>query len=127
MHLAIERGAGILYGTKGGVMSGPSQIPAASGVTSSKGTLWRVIVVVLFALGLLGHLLAAGAIGGSRMAYEHHVLGFLLILVVTGAIIAALGRWLWRGRPAVTWLVVSAVQAIFGVIIYLDRFNVSSH
>jgi hypothetical protein len=106
-------------------MSNPSQVPAASGMNGSVKTLWRGLVVVLFAIGLLGHLLAASAIGGSRMAYEHHVFGFLLILVVTGVVIAALGRWLWRDRPGVTWLAVSAVQAIFGIIIYLDRFHVA--
>lgn len=51
--------------------------------------------------------------------------GFLLILIVTGVIIAALGRWLWRDRPHITWLIVGAVQAIFGLIIYLDRFNIA--
>ena len=43
------------------------------------------------------------------MAYTHHVLGFFLILVVTGAIIAALGRRFWRSRPDVTMLTVGIV------------------
>ncbi|MES2357955.1 MAG: hypothetical protein V4529_06380 [Gemmatimonadota bacterium] len=106
-------------------MSNPSQAPAASGMKGPMSPLWRGLVVALFAVGLLGHLLAASAIGGSRMAYTHHVFGFFLILIVTGVIIVALGRWLWRDRPAVTWLVVSAVQAIFGLIIYLDRFHIA--
>lgn len=42
-------------------------------------------------VGLLGHLYAANAIGGSRIAYTHHVFGFGLILVVTGGIIVGLG------------------------------------
>jgi hypothetical protein len=56
---------------------------------------------------------------------RQHVFGFFLILVVTGAVIAALGRWLWRDRPHVTWLVVAAVQALFGLIIYLERFHIA--
>jgi len=59
------------------------------------------------------------------MAYTHHVFGFFLILVVTGIIIALLGRWLWRDRPRITWLAVAAVQALFGLIIYLDRFHIA--
>jgi hypothetical protein len=101
--------------------SGASPDSRTDGPTNQR---WRGVVAVLLALGLLGHLLAARAIGGSRMAYTHHVLGFLLILVVTGAVIAALGRWLWRGRPHVTWLVVGAVQALFGLVIYLNRFHI---
>lgn len=81
------------------------------------------IGVALLGLGLLGHLLAASAIG-SRIAYQHHVLGFVLILVVTGGIIAALGWWFWRGRHDVTILIVGIVQALFGLFVYLARFRV---
>lgn len=73
--------------------------------------------VVLLALGLIGHLYAAHAMGGSRVAYAHHVFGFFLILVVTGAIIAALGWRLWRSRPDITVLTVGAVQALFGLLV----------
>lgn len=86
---------------------------------------WRALVAVLLALGLLGHLLAARAIGGSRQAYGHHVFGFFIILVVTGGIIAALGRWLWRDRPQVTWLLIGVVQALFGLIVYIERFHIA--
>jgi len=106
-------------------MTIPSPAPAADSTSSPTSWLWRVVVAVLLALGLLGHLLAARAIGGSRMAYTHHVFGFFLILVVTGIIIALLGRWLWRDRPRITWLAVAAVQALFGLIIYLDRFHIA--
>lgn len=106
-------------------MTTPTEVPAAGRSDSPTNQIWRVIVAVLLVLGLLGHVLAARAIGGSRQAYEHHVFGFFLILVVTGAIIAALGRWLWRDRPHITWLVVGAVQALFGLIIYLDRFHIA--
>ena len=105
-------------------MTSPTGVPAADR-TRPTNQIWRGIVAVLLALGLLGHLLAARAIGGSRQAYEHHVFGFVLILVVTGAFIAALGRWLWRDRPHITWLAVGAVQTLFGLIIYLDRFHIA--
>jgi hypothetical protein len=71
-------------------------------------------------LGLIGHLYAAHAMGGSRVAYTHHVLGFVLILAVTGAIIAALGWRFWRSRPDVTVLAVGAVQALFGLLVVVE-------
>jgi hypothetical protein len=80
--------------------------------------------IILLVVGLLGHLLAAQAIGGSAMAYRHHIFGFFLILVVTGAIIAALGWRFWRGRRDITLLIIGAVQALFGVAIYVERFRV---
>ena len=73
--------------------------------------------VVLLVLGLIGHLYAAHAIGGSRIAYTHHVFGFFLILIVTGAIIAILGRFFWRSRPDITVLTIGAVQALFGLLV----------
>ena len=79
--------------------------------------------VVLLALGLAGHLYAAHAIGGSRVAYTHHVFGFVLILVVTGGIIAALGWRFWRSRPDVAVLVVGAVQALFGLLVAVAPFR----
>ena len=80
--------------------------------------------IILLVVGLLGHLLAAHAIGGSAMAYQHHIFGFFLILVVTGAIIAGLGWRFWKGRRDVTILVIGAVQALFGLVIYAERFRV---
>ena len=88
----------------------------------SRTRIW--LGVLLLVVGLLGHLFAARAIGGYPLAYEHHVFGFFLILVVTGAVIAALGWRFWRGRHDVTLLVVGAVQALFGIVIYLRRFQV---
>jgi hypothetical protein len=80
--------------------------------------------VILLVVGLLGHLLAAHAIGGSAMAYRHHILGFFLILLVTGAIIAGLGWRFWKGRCDITVLIVGAVQALFGLAVYVERFRV---
>ena len=73
--------------------------------------------IVLLVLGLVGHLYAAYARGGTSVAYTHHVLGFFLILVVTGAIIAGLGWRFWRSRPDITVLIVGVVQALFGLLV----------
>ena len=73
--------------------------------------------VILLVLGLIGHLYAAYATGGSSVAYGHHVLGFFLILVVTGAIITGLGWRFWRSRPDLTVLIVGVVQALFGLLV----------
>lgn len=70
-------------------------------------------------VGLIGHLYAAHAIGGSQVAYSHHVLGFFLILIITGPIIWALGRRFWRSRTDITVLIAGAVQAVFGLFIAL--------
>lgn len=97
-------------------MSTPPTVDSRS--PASRLRIW--VGIVLLALGLIGHLYAAHAIGGSRVAYTHHVFGFFLILVVTGAIIAALGRWLWRSRPDITVLTVGLVQALFGLFVALE-------
>ena len=81
--------------------------------------------IILLVVGLLGHVLAAHAIGGSAIAYEHHIFGFFLILVVTGAIIALVGWRFWKGRRDITLLIVGAVQAAFGIWIYVNRFNIA--
>lgn len=79
--------------------------------------------VAFLLLGLIGHLYAAHAIGGSLVAYTHHVFGFLLILVVTGSIIAALGWRFWRARPDITVLTVGVVQALFGLLVAVEPFR----
>ena len=84
---------------------------------------WRT--ALLFVAGLLGHLLAAHAIGGSRIAYSHHILGFFLIAVVTGIIIAGLGWRFWKGRRDITLLAIGAVQALAGLAVYMERFRVN--
>lgn len=92
----------------------------------SAGWLLRWGGWLLLGLGLLGHLYAAYATGGSRVAYAHHVLGFALILLVTGGLIAGLGYWLWRSRPAVTLLVIGLVQALLGVWVALEPFRAAT-
>jgi hypothetical protein len=88
---------------------------------ASRLRIW--VGIVLLAVGLIGHLVAAHAGGGSSVHYTHHVFGFFLILVVTGGIIAALGWWLWRSRPDITVLTVGAVQAVFGVLVAVDQIR----
>jgi hypothetical protein len=47
------------------------------------------------------------------------------IAIVAGAVIAALGWRFWRGRHDITVLILGAVQAIIGLVIYLNRFNIN--
>ena len=79
---------------------------------------------LLLVVGFLGHYFAARAIGGSYVAFRDHIGGFFLILVVTGAIIAGLGRLFWRGRTDITLLIIGMVQALFGIFVYINRFSV---
>ena len=82
--------------------------------------------VLLLVLGLLGHLYAAYAIGGSRVAYTHHVLGFCLIFLVTGGLIALLGRRFWPSRPRRTMLAIGLVQAAFGLWVALLPYRAAA-
>jgi cell division protein FtsW (lipid II flippase) len=75
-------------------------------------------------VGFLGHYFAARAIGGSYVAFRDHIFGFFMILVVTGAIIAGLGRKFWKGRNDITLLIIGVVQALFGIFVYIERFSV---
>lgn len=90
--------------------------------TASRRRIW--LGVILLGLGLLGHLLAAQAIGGSAMAYRHHIFGFFVLSLVSGALIAGLGWRFWRGRHDITLLILGALQALFGLVIYVERFRI---
>jgi len=90
--------------------------------TASRRRAW--LGVLLIVVGLLGHLFAARAIGGSYVAYRDHIFGFFLILLVSGALIAGLGWRFWKGRHDITLLIVGAVQALFGLVIYVERFHI---
>jgi hypothetical protein len=90
--------------------------------TASRRRAW--LGVFLLGVGLLGHLLAARAIGGSYVAYRDHIFGFFLILLVSGALIAGLGWRFWKGRHDITLLAVGVVQALFGAVIYIERFRI---
>jgi len=75
--------------------------------------------VILLGVGLLGHLLAAHASGGSAMAYRHHIVGFVGLSLVSGALIAGLGWRVWRGRHDITLLILGALQALLGIVVYI--------
>jgi hypothetical protein len=85
---------------------------------------WSAIGVVLLALGLLAHVLAAKAIGGTHLAYRDHLLGFVLITVVAGAIIFGAGMRFWKGRYDISLLLLGGVNAIVGLLVYIQRFHV---
>lgn len=99
----------------------PHEIVAA--VTASRRRIW--LGVVLLAAGLLGHVLAAQAIGGSQMAYTHHIGGFIFLTLVSVALVGGLSWKFWRGRHDITLLIVGAVQALLGLIIYIERFRIA--
>jgi uncharacterized membrane protein HdeD (DUF308 family) len=87
----------------------------------------RAAAIALTLLGLVGHLYAASAIGGNRIAYIHHLLGFVLILIVTGAILSVIGRYFWRTRPDRTLLMIGIVQALFGLFVAIAPGQVVTH
>jgi len=80
--------------------------------------------VLLLGVGLLLHLLSARAIGGSYLAYRDHIFGFVVLTLVSGAIIAGLGWRFWKGRHDITLLILGAVQTIVGIVVYINRFSV---
>ena len=85
---------------------------------------WIWLGVILLAVGLSGHLLAARAIGGYYIAYRDHIAGFLLLTLAAGLIIAALGWRFWKGRHDITLLILGVVQTLIGIVIYINRFNI---
>ncbi|MDQ2929361.1 MAG: hypothetical protein M3Y05_00885 [Gemmatimonadota bacterium] len=80
--------------------------------------------VALVLTGLAFHLLAARAIGGTHLAFRDHIAGFVGIAMITGAILALIGWRFWRERRDITILVFGAVQAAFGLLVYMMRFSV---
>lgn len=93
--------------------------------TTDPGRRIRLGLGLLFlGAGFLGHFLAAQAIGGSYVAYRDHMLGFVGLTLVTGAIIAGLGWRFWRGRHDITLLSLGILQALIGLFVYIERFTV---
>jgi hypothetical protein len=74
--------------------------------------------IVLLAIGLGGHLLAAAVTGGTSMHYRHHILGFVFLSAVAWGILALLARRFWPGRRDITVLALGAIQAVLGLVIY---------
>ena len=91
---------------------------------SARNNIFMWLGVALLAAGLSGHLFAADAIGGHYIAYRDHIFGFVFLTLVAGLIIVLLGRRYWRGRHDVTVLILGVVQAVIGLWIYMNRFNV---
>ena len=91
-------------------------MPNARGATAG-------IAATLLLVGLLGHVLAARAMGGSRIAYVHHVLGFFLIAALTGLPLLGIARLFWRGRRGLTLLAFAAVQALLGLAVYINQLQ----
>jgi hypothetical protein len=95
--------------------------------TDARGAIkpaWIWLGVLLLAIGLSGHLLAARAIGGYYIAYRDHIFGFVLLTVVAAVLVAALGWRFWKGRHDITLLIVGAIQTVLGIIVYINRFNI---
>jgi hypothetical protein len=85
---------------------------------------WMWLGVILLVAGLAGHVLAAQAIGGTHLAYHDHLLGFVGLTVVSGGIIFGLGWRFWKGRYDISLLILGALQALVGALVYITRFSV---
>ena len=85
---------------------------------------WALLGVILLGVGLLLHLLSARAIGGSYVAYRDHILGFVGLTLVSGAIVAGLGWRFWKGHHDITLLILGVPQTVIGVLVYINRFSV---
>jgi len=85
---------------------------------------WTWIGALLLVVGFLGHFFAARAIGGTYIAYRDHIFGFVFLTLVSGALVAGLGWRFWKGRHDITLLIVGALQALIGIVVYINRFSV---
>jgi len=100
-------------------------VSATSTLVVDSGRRIRIALgLLLLIAGLSGHLFAAQAIGGYFIAYRDHILGFTILTLASLAIVVPLGRWLWKGRGDLTVLIVGALQAVIGLVIYIERFHV---
>ena len=97
--------------------------PQAIAAPHTTSRVWIRLALALFALGLLGHVLAAHTMGGSTIAYTHHVAGFFIILVVTGAPVALLGWRFWRAHADRTLLIIGLIQAVLGAMVFLAEWR----
>jgi hypothetical protein len=80
----------------------------------------KYVTLMLLAIGLLGHLLAANAMGGGRTQYTHHIIGFFIILIVVAVLLWAIGWLFWKNRPHITVMLIATVQAILGLLVYFN-------
>lgn len=89
---------------------------------ASRPLMWPGLVLLL--AGFMGHVLAARAIGGTHMAYRDHLAGFFGLTVISAAIFAGIGWRFWKGRNDITIFAIGAVQAVIGLLVYIQRFSV---
>ena len=92
--------------------------------TAESAATLREIGLLCLAVGLLGYTLAARAIGGTDVAYRDQLIGFVVLTVVSGALLALIGRRFWRARPERTLLSLGVRQALFGLFAYVTRSSV---
>ena len=52
------------------------------------------------------------------------MLGFIGLTLVSAALVALLSMRFWKGRHDITLLIVGAIQALIGVVVYINRFAV---
>jgi 4-amino-4-deoxy-L-arabinose transferase-like glycosyltransferase len=97
---------------------------AAAPVSGSNRRTRIWLGLLLLVAGLSGHLFAAQAIGGSYIAYRDHIAGFSILTLASVMIVALLEWRFWKGRRDLTILIVGAVQAVLGLVIYIERFHV---
>lgn len=98
--------------------------PNAAAVAAPLNRTWMVLGLVLLVAGFFGHFFAARGIGGSYVAYRDHIVGFTILTVASLIIVGLLGWRFWKGRRDVTILTVGVIQAILGLVIYIERFHV---
>ena len=101
-------------------MATSAEAPVAGKTNPIFSWFGALLIIVAF----LCHFFAARAIGGSYIAFRDHIAGFLVILAVTGAIIAGFGWRFWKGRGDITLLIIGVVQALFGIVVYIQRYHV---
>jgi len=94
-------------------------------ITRDSGYRIRVwLGVALIFAGLMGHVLAAQAIGGTHVAFRDHLVGFVGSTLIFGLIIAAIGWRFWKGRHDITILATGVVTAALGLYVYIERFSI---
>ena len=98
--------------------------PNAAAVRAPLNRTWIALGTVLLVAGLCGHFFAARGIGGSYIAYRDHIAGFVILTVASLIVVGPLGWRFWKGRRDITLLTIGVIQAVLGLVIYIERFHV---